>query len=189
MSVADDIESVHDYVEKLLARVRETSRPSGPASCLRLPISPPGGFKSWHVPTVRPAAVPNVPIPRGSSWAVERPMNLVAMREIANLSRELALERNARRNLSGGRGKLVVVALTSLAGGLLLAFRHRLHLGNLPTQAALGAFVVSLFWAAQYALLSFRIAARTRSVETTSPLPDACFAASAAADEPQTPIA
>ena len=63
----------------------------------------------------------------------------------------------------------MLLAVTLLAGGLLLAFRRRLHFGDFPIHVALGFLAVSMFCAAQYVLLSFRIVAGNRSPETPSP--------------------
>jgi hypothetical protein len=192
-SVTEDMESVHEYVEKLLARVRETSKPSRPLPSQTSPSAPAEVSNAW---TPQPSAEPPLqasPLRTVAAAAVQRPTNLAAMREIAKLSRELALQRNARRTMRReARGKLVLLAVTSLAGGLLLAFRQRLHFGNLPIHTALGFLAVSMFCAAQYILLSFRIVAGNRSAETPLPeraaqatLPDASLAASEPVDAVQ----
>jgi hypothetical protein len=192
-SVAEDMESVHEYVEKLLARVRENSRPNRPLPAQTTQPAPAEVSNAW---TPKPSVEPPLqasPLRTVPAAAVQRPTDLAAMREIAKLSRELALKRNARRTMRrAARGKLVLLAVTSLAGGLLLAFRQRLHFGDLPIHTALGFFTVSMFCAAQYVVLSLRIVAGNRSAETPSPepaaqatLPDAPLAASEPVDEVQ----
>ena len=83
---------------------------------------------------------------------------LTAMRELANLSTQIALETNNERSLRiAARIKLVIIALGILAGGLLLALGERMHAGDLPFQAALAVFAVSLACIAQYASIVVRL--------------------------------
>lgn len=157
-SAEDNLESIDSYVQKLLARVRESAKavdsPTVPAQEPNLPrASNPWAAKAVEDPE------PEMFRRRASAVDLQKQSaGLTAMRELANLSTQIALETNNERSLRiAARIKLVIIALGILAGGLLLALGERMHAGDLPFQAALAVFAVSLACIAQYALIVVRL--------------------------------
>jgi hypothetical protein len=102
------------------------------------------------------------------SDAPERSVNLAAMRELANFSAQAAISKHARKQLiSATRVKLMVAVVALAAGGGLLSFYFSGTTTPWILYAGVAAFLIGLFWAVQYAILTGRlVVSRSGHLET-----------------------
>jgi hypothetical protein len=163
-----DEESIDDYMARLLSRVREgnsaepNSRPSASAQSRPVPqrsattpapIAPSAAAVPSQAPVRRPGPVTMTP----RAVAPEKQVNLSAMRELANLSAQMAITRYADREfLSITRTKLAVAAAGVAVGGVLIWLWTKGGSKHVNLYGALGSFLIAVLWGGQYALLRCR---------------------------------
>lgn len=88
----------------------------------------------------------------------EKLLDLSAMRELANFSAREAIDSYAQRMLSKSmRGKLAVVAISLLAGAILIGLWWTHQAGHAALYAAATAFLVAAFWAIHGTVLAGRL--------------------------------
>jgi len=103
-----------------------------------------------------PRREPASALPRAA--APETHVDLSAMRELANLSAQTAINRHARRTLVGRmHSKLIVAAVAFTACGGLFWMWQRTAPGEVTFYAALFALLVAVYWGVHYALLTGRL--------------------------------
>jgi len=158
-------ESIDDYMVRLLKRLRSTTGGAEVADCR--PQAPPP--RQPAVPAAPAEAAPEsasvpqpaTPPPRKPvqmtprAKAPEKMADLSAMRELANLSAQSALDWHTRKLLARARrGKLLIVISGLAATALLLWMWSAYGLGALTYSGALVGLVVAIFWGLQYAILT-----------------------------------
>jgi hypothetical protein len=182
-SPAEEDESIDDYMSRLLERVRQTpgpgSRAPRPDPSLEDPEpeaepeaepepetpeptdSPSPAMESTDSPAPSPAPVSPPPEPdEVSPWGIapERPADLSAMRDLANLSAHAAIDSYSRRILfSKSAGKLMVAVVALAAGAALLWLWWFKSPDALPLYAGVASLGVSLFFGGQYLQLGTRL--------------------------------
>lgn len=153
-------ESIDAYMARLLARVKDSRVaarlappiPTEPKAELELP-APALPQSAGEPADITPRAV-----------AAEKLVDLNAMRELANLSAQAAIDRHVRRTLfSQSTSKLILVLIALVSGALLMATWWFLDAGLLPLATAVFSFGASLFWSIQYAILTGRLIIRRAS--------------------------
>ncbi len=149
-------DSIDDYMSRLLARNRGDStvpRPAASQACA--PVKEP--VKAAKQPTseatiAAPAANSDEPISFGPRAAApEKNIDLTAMRQLANLSAETAINTHDSKRLSViSRIKLAVSLVAAVAGVVLLglSFTGGMHL--MTMFAAFAAFAVTAYWGGNY---------------------------------------
>ncbi|MGQ9576652.1 MAG: hypothetical protein ACUVUC_15195 [Thermoguttaceae bacterium] len=180
----DQEESVEQYMARLLERVRAGQGGGGLADWAAEPgnsagngslVDPsagtiaPGGegtearqaSKESSSPAARPRRAPTP----------DTPVDLGAMRELANLAAQTAIQRHVKRKLMRlGAGKLAVISLALISGAALVAMSWLFGGGDLSLYAGLFCLWVAAIWGFQYALLSGRMAAgRSRPLAMQAP--------------------
>ena len=97
-------------------------------------------------------------LPRRRAGAPEKTKDFAAMRELANLSSQAAIDRYARAKLRQIRQeKTIVLLVASLCGTALLILHSWIGLGPLGWIALALVFLVILVYGMQYGLLSGRL--------------------------------
>jgi hypothetical protein len=90
--------------------------------------------------------------------APERAIDLSAMRELANLSANAAIERHTRgRLIRASGGKLLVALLGATCSGVLYWQSVLLGTGSLAVYSSAVSLIVALYWSVQYMILTGRI--------------------------------
>jgi hypothetical protein len=164
-------ESIQAYMKQLMARVRGTSESGEPPRCEAPAVRPPKSTPD--VPAVRTPAEAGEPAraatPRPEpvqmsprTVAPEKQVDLSAMRELANLSAENALNRHAHRKLRDTSHAKLAVTVVALAAGIGLYWIGKLPGAKSAIWYGAGAsFLVSLVWGAQYFLLTANLILRS----------------------------
>ena len=157
----DEEESIDDYMTQLLQRVRASA-----TSASAVATAPPRAVEPVRAPQPEEKDLvssatskrrePAQMLPRAA--ARESLGDLSAMRAVANVSAQSALNRHSRRQMGlSTRVKLILTLLSLFVSGLLLA-RWWMAGGNtIMFYSALTCFVVALFWGIQFAVLTGRM--------------------------------
>ena len=157
-----DEESINDYMNRLMQRVRSTSGELAPAS-----FTPPRAEAAQlSHETPAPVAEPSLPAaelresaemsPR--TVAPENRIDLSALRELANLSAHSAISRHSRQVLIHTMySKLAVAAVALVVGGVLLWMWKSPGALQMTFYSALVALLVAIYWGVEYALLTGRL--------------------------------
>jgi len=171
--------SIDEYVSRLLARLRGNSvqsidrtaravqaraaAPSAPVPASTSPPAAPG-------PRCEPPK-PGEPVemaPR--AVAPEKHADMNVMRQLANLSATNALEKHESKRLSGPtRSKLLVAAVSAVAGVSLLVVHQLPGAPPVTIYGALASFAVAGLWGVKYLSLSSRIADAQRANVSRQP--------------------
>jgi len=155
----DDEESIDDYMARLMERVRSITVGAGePSPSSRAPQGIEGSLSrdaSGRSPEANPPLhEPGKMSPR--AVAPERAVDLSAMRELANLSAQTAIDRHSRRKkLHVSRSKLLVSLAALFVGGAMLGIWWTGEVGDLGYYSYYGAmacFALAALWAVPYAL-------------------------------------
>jgi hypothetical protein len=165
-------ESIDDYMDRLMKRVRkgasEPDRPKDKASTRNAPRGKSAAAEA--VPNASPSRLKNHEQAKMSPRAVapEKPVDLAAMREVANLSAQTALDQHARRLRERTSFLRLIVAIVALIAGCALFWLWRYAAPSLLTFiAAQVSFAISLLWGIQYvAIVLRRPGRRSKIVET-----------------------
>ena len=163
-------ESVEDYMNRLMKRVRESTsetaapsytppvfgrsaaRESGVADSAVSNEAPVSSATFPEPPRREPAQMP----PRKS--VPEKDINLSALRELANLSAHSAISRYTHRTLTSSMySKLLVVVVSLASTGVLLWMWRTMSGRQITFYSALIALLVAIYWGVQYALVSGRL--------------------------------
>ena len=164
-------ESIDDYMNRLMQRIRSADGESGPASYTPQRSEPSRSSRgasatapSVESPTPQPASPPPAaqrrePIEMSPRVvAPEKRIDLSALRELANLSAHSALNQHSRNILIGTMHSKLMVALVALASGAgLLWIWKELGAAQMTYYSALIALLVAIYWGMEYALLSGRL--------------------------------
>jgi hypothetical protein len=162
-----DEESIDDYMTRLMARVRgaddvaetprgqtQSAQPRPAASDQTSESSQGGPVNARPIFGARHEPVEMAP----RKVAPERHVNLLAMRELANLSAQHAITRHARRQMVvSTRSKLLITIIGLATGGALLWAWGFRSATTATLYAALACFLVGGFWGIQYAVLTGRL--------------------------------
>jgi hypothetical protein len=96
--------------------------------------------------------------------APERSVDLSAMRDLANLSAQAAIDRHARKVLfTKSAGKLMVAVVSLLAGAALLWIWWAKSPGALPLYVGVASLAIAILFGGQYLLLGARLLFTKRS--------------------------
>jgi hypothetical protein len=168
-SQAEEDESIDDYMTRLLERVRQTAGPeSGPTRPdpsrerpAPEPISPqtPPERADSPAPAPEPVSQPSEsPGLTPRAVAPERSVDLSAMRDLANLSAQAAINSYSRKVLySRSAGKLMVAIVALAASTALLWIWWVKSPGLLPLYAGVASLGISLFFGGHYLQLGTRL--------------------------------
>ena len=167
-------ESIEEYMNKLMHRVRTSTGESEGAS--RMPQrSEPSRFarepsdSAAAAELLMPQPVESMPdLPPAPSKpaqprspAPEKRTDLSALRELANLSAKSAISEHARNTLIHTMySKLIVTSVALVAGIGLLWMWSRFGACELTLYSSLVAIAAAVFWGAEYALLTGRLIIR-----------------------------
>jgi hypothetical protein len=172
-SEAGEEESIEDYMQRLMQRVRVTSgevespaRPAHRAEPIRTREASPSASSDAPSNTVSEAE-PIEPI-RPRAPAPAKPINMDALREVANLSAESAIGQHTRRTLVRTmRGKLfsTTVALTVSAGLFWLWWRF--GTSEIALYSSTAAIIVAALWGLQYVSLIGRLIGSRKGHDTS----------------------
>ncbi len=164
-SSGGDDESIEQYMQRLLQRVRgESEQPKPAAAPERRPVT-----EAEPKEEIAPeATVPESPVNTQPSSpeelapravAPEKLANMSAMRELANLSANAAIERHTRRRLiRATQTKLMIAASGVLAGGLTFWVWWSGSAKDVVFYGALISFVIAAAFGIQYVVMSGRLA-------------------------------
>jgi len=160
-SAQHEEESIDQYMARLLDRMRSpassSQEPEAPAQAAEEEQGE--GAARAEGPESAPVST-DEPLRELTPRAVapERPIDLSAMRELANLSANAAIERHARgRLVRASGGKLLVAIVGAICSGVL--YWQAVYLGNGPlaVYASTVSLIVALYWSVQYLILTGRI--------------------------------
>ena len=170
-------ESVDDYMAKLMQRVRAQTSEGAPST----PWTPSATPRPDPKPTQQVQETPGPDIEASAEQddltelspravAPERLTDLAAMRQLANVSAQSAIDGHTRHQLKMAiRTKLAVMAMGLAVGGALTWFWWAMNGGDLALYSAYACFLVIVLWGIQYAVLTGRmIINRTGSVDWNS---------------------
>jgi len=172
-------ESIDDYMARLLERVRgvtgEAAGAVGASPKRRDEDAPPRETIPFRpadeTAAQRFAGKRREPVemsPR--AVAPEKFVNLTAMREVANLSAQTAIDRHSQRLLRRVVGFKLLVAVLGLVSGIVLLGIWRVAPSGLTFSAAMISLVVGLFWGIQFFVLMIpRIQSRRRAPAPVEP--------------------
>lgn len=162
--VEDAEESIDDYMARLLARVRgeapSTASRHEPAAA---ESEPPSAARPRASAPISAATEPNstavgTGAPVFPRVAPETLADLRAMRELANLSAQSALNRHTRQTLKRTiRSKLMVALVAVVACGCLGWIWHAYGRHGATLAAAGLSLLVACYWTVQYAVLTGRL--------------------------------
>lgn len=159
----NDEESIDDYMARLLERVRgvASETPYAAESSRRGCREEPPSREAVPIRSEAEAPAPRVasgkrrePVelsPR--AVAPEKFVDLTAMRELANLSAQNAIDHHSRKVLRRVVLTKLIVSLMGLVAGGALLWTWRNASSQLAFSAAMASFVVALFWGIQYYVL------------------------------------
>ena len=189
---ASEEESIDQYMTRLLQRVRATTGSSASSEAST-------GTPDTDIgePSSQPAAVPlGTPAPGSDtsqdsaanrspsamarrSAAREDSANRGAMRELANVAAQTAIDHHARRRLVRlSTSKLTVILLALISGAAMLWTWWFFGAGVSTFYAGLVSFLIALYWGVQYAVLKGRVTVSRsghlgwKSPEQPTPPPD-----------------
>lgn len=183
-------ESIQDYMNRLLQRVRGDAPLSQNKPASQAPLRSPTTYRPAPAPQVVAAPAPPVAPPR-KSHAPERSSDLLAMRELANLSAQTALDSYAHRRWASAAVGKVIVSVFALVACLTL-------MAALPGWSTLkivsggAALVIAVFWGLQAGILAQQVRAARQRRTPASEAPQAkghSQLATSEADEPFIPTA
>ncbi len=162
-------ESIDSYMSQLMERLRSSSGASGvaarsprPEPC-RPAVEPRGAAASGTAPpaVALPVSQPQVRHPvqiMPRAEAPEKRVDLSALRELANLSAHLALNRHARKGLLRALyAKLMVTSVAVIVGVALLWMWNTMGCASNTFYAALAALMVAVLFGIEYAVLTGRL--------------------------------
>ena len=149
-------ESIEDYMRRLMQRV-------GAADSPMPSFTPPPSSREAMAQaepdqpvTEKPRRPPISMAPR--TVAPEKGIDIVALRELANLSAHSALSRHSRRLLIDTmHSKLAVSIVAVLAGVALLWMWRYFDISSMTYYAGLIAILAAVYWGIQYAILTGRL--------------------------------
>ena len=169
--------SIDDYMTSLLARSRgEPVPPSRPvaaetprarAAAVPRPTPAPAVAVAKASPVVPAEPSPSAPSPASPvpaemaprALAPERQIDLRAMRQLANLSANNALQRHENKRLSvDTRTKLLVTIVSLVVGASLLIIHQLPQAPPVTVYGAAAAFAVAALWGSNYLSLLSRMA-------------------------------
>jgi hypothetical protein len=155
-----DEESVDEYMARLMQRIRsvedEPEARSPAPSYARRESSTAGSPVESPKPQVTQQREPLELLPRAA--APERKIDLSALRELANLSADAAINQHSRRVLIRTMvSKLLVSVVALLAGGGLLWMWKLPGAQQLTFYSGLLALLIAIYWGIEYALLTGRV--------------------------------
>lgn len=158
-------QAVKNYMNELLARLRSASQASktarpDPTSAGRAHEK--DGSEAANNTKKRGPVVPSPaksrPFPRKKVGAPEKHIDFAAMRELANLSSQAAIDRYAKAKLAQAqKGKLTVLLTALVCGAALLALDYFVAHSPAVRIAFFVDLVVVLVYGLQYALLTGRL--------------------------------
>jgi len=193
------------------AQAEGSGGPSGPAVAASGPARPAAEDSPAACDEEPDVALPAAPARRKPvqlaprTAAPETAIGLTAMRELANLSAQAALDKHTHGKMRGLRRRKLFLCVGGLLCGGLLLWLSIARGANLAFYAAMVGFLGSLLWAVQYALLTGRMvldrrghlawksqarpAAKPGDEEPASVAPAAVLAeGTAAADDPASSV-
>ncbi|MEE9603889.1 MAG: hypothetical protein V3V75_11325 [Thermoguttaceae bacterium] len=150
-----DEESVEEYMARLMQRISGVTAPRQPRPPERSEIPSVASPKDQaDFPAVKPRRRKPVDLsPRAE--APEKHADMLAMRQLANVSAKTAIDRHTRRQMtSTKRGKLLVAVVSLLVGVMLAWMWWEFGLAKLTYYAALVSFLVALLWGTEYAIIT-----------------------------------
>ena len=157
----EEEESIDDYMAQLMKRVQTAAQGAKKTENRpqRRQSESPSEAPAEQPPSVPPAVQrrrePVEMAPRAA--APERVTDLSAMRELANLSAQTAIDRHTRRTaILTNRSKLLVATVGAVTGGLLLWMWWTIVPSRLVLYAVSTGFAVAGLWGLQYLLLTGR---------------------------------
>ena len=173
LAPAEDEESIENYMNRLLQRVRGQSRgpqalPEGiernePALAATLRKAVQAGPE----PPVPAPPAPRKYVPR---QAPEKSAELSAMRELANSTARIAIDSShERRHATKTLSKLIVTIFATVTGTVLLLLRAESE--NLTAYGAAAAFIIAIGWGLQTVSQARRLV-RARRTANTSKTPN-----------------
>jgi hypothetical protein len=189
----DHEESIQDYMNRLLQRVRGDAPAPAAKPAAQAPARSPTTYRPAPAPAVqqKPAADAAVPAAPRKTLAPERSSDLLAMRELANLSAQTALDSYAHRRWASAAIGKVIVSVFALVACLTL-------MAALPGWSTLkiisggAALVIAVFWGLQAGILAQQVrAARRRNVRPGAPRETRAAETRASADnsaDPDAPV-
>jgi hypothetical protein len=171
---AEEDESIDDYMARLLERVRQTAgpggKPTGQDPSPGAPAPSPADSQAPPQPTDSPSPAseptdsPTGGRPAQSSGlspraaAPERSVDLSAMRDLANLSAQAAIDHYSRRVLfSRSAGKLMVAVVALAASTALLWIWWAKSSSLLPLHAGVASLAIALLYGGHYLVLGARL--------------------------------
>jgi hypothetical protein len=181
-------ESIDDYMTRLIARLRSGKGQRQTPGQYEQPATdgPPDAQRDQN-PTPETAAKASAgPAPADLSpraVAPEKTVGLTAMRELAILSAQSAIDRHARGKMVRlRRGKLLLGLSGLAAGGAMLWIWHTYAAGGTVLWAAVISLSLALFWVVQCAVLSGYMG-RGRKPQADRAAPEAGKPAATSAEE------
>jgi hypothetical protein len=164
-------ESIDDYMNRLMQRVRASSGESQDSPCAMQRVEPIRAARDAPARVI--AAEPSEPQPAPSMAAAEanepepvqprprvpaKPINLDALRELANMSAKSAISQHARRTLIRTMyGKLALAAVALAAAVGLFWLWKQYGACEITLYSSLVAIVVALLSGVEYARLTGRL--------------------------------
>ena len=155
-----DEESVDAYMARLMQRIRsaeDESESRSPAASQAKPENPAVGSP---VAAPQPQVTPQCELSELPPRAVppEKRIDLSALRELANLSADAAINQHSRQVLIRTMASKLLVALVALlAGGGLLWMWRLAGAEQLTFYSGLLALLIAIYWGVEYALLTGRL--------------------------------
>ncbi len=173
-------ESVDDYMAKLMQRVRAQTSEAAPSTPWKPSETPrPDPEPAQQAPETPESNIEGYPeqgdqadLTKMSPRAVapERLTDLAAMRQLANVSAQSAIEGHSREQIKMAiRTKLLIMAVGLAVGGALTWFWWAMNGGDIALYSAFVCFLVVVLWGIQYAILTGKmIINRTGSLDVNS---------------------
>lgn len=159
----DHDQAVKNYMNELLARLRSASQASKanpPEATLNDPAQEKERSEGATKPKKKGPVTPSAarPSARKKVVAPEKQVDFAAMRELANLSSQAAIDRYAKAKLAQAqKGKLTALLTALVCGAALLALDYCVAHGPAVKIAFFVDLVVILVYGLQYALLTGRL--------------------------------
>jgi len=156
-------ESIDDYMARLLARVRGEASSTASRYEPAAEIEPPAAARPGASAPISPVIEPNstavgTGAPVFPRVAPETLADLRAMRELANLSAQSALNRHTRQTLKRTIRSKLMVALVAVVACACLGWTWHAYGQHDATLAAAGlSLLVACYWTVQYAVLTGRL--------------------------------
>jgi hypothetical protein len=153
-------ESVDEYMVRLMKRIRsaEDEVETKPAVSSRASRESARAGEPAALPKPQAAQQRDLAELPPRAAAPEKKIDLSALRELANLSADAAINKHSRRVLVQTMvSKLVVAVVAMLAGGGLLWMWKLAGAEQLTFYSGLLALLIAIYWGVQYALLTGRL--------------------------------